>query len=153
MKSCTSQNEPEEIIAFTVPYLVPVSGNHYKKPVKYIGRGGYLRSGFKITAEARAYYDAVRIFARGRSVAPLEDPARRRARYSVRMDVYLPPRARGDFDNFWKCGLDALVKCGVIHSDAAVDGEDSRCVVHKDERENPRTTYLVTRMEEHGTKK
>lgn len=133
----------EEIIAFTVPYLVPPSGNHYKEPVRYIGRNGYLRMGFKITAEARAYYDAVAIFARGRTVA---EP---KARYSVRIDVYLGPRQRGDFDNFWKCGADALVKCGVIHSDAAIDGEESKCVVHRDERGNPRTEYLVTRLEKH----
>lgn len=131
----------EELIAFTVPYLVPPSGNHYKQPIKYIGRNGYLRTGFKITNEARAFYDAVAIFARGRTVA------QPKARYGVRIDVYLGPRQRGDFDNFWKCGADALVKCGVIHSDAAIDGEESKCVVHRDERGNPRTEYLVTRLE------
>jgi Holliday junction resolvase RusA-like endonuclease len=137
----------EDIIAFTVPYLTPVSGNHYKAPCKYIGRNGYLRMGFKLTAQAKAYYDAVAIFARGRTVAPTTDAARRKARYRIRIDVYLGPRQRGDFDNFWKCGADALVKCGVIHSDAAVDGEESKCVVHRDERTNPRTEYLVTRLE------
>ena len=137
----------EEIIAFTVPFLIPPSGNHYKRPTKYIGRNGYLRMGFTITNEARAYYDAVAIFARGRTVAPATRSEQRHVRYSVRMDVYLGPRARGDFDNFWKCGADALVKCGVIHSDAAIDGEESKCVVHRDERTNPRTEYLVTRLE------
>lgn len=137
----------EEIIAFTVPYLVPPSGNHYKEPIKYIGRNGYLRTGFKVTGEARAYYDAVAIFARGRTVTPDDPRTWKKARYSVRMDVYLGPRQRGDFDNFWKCGADALVKCGVIHSDAAIDGEESKCVVHRDERTNPRTEYLITRLE------
>lgn len=141
------QAEIEDVVAFTVPFLTPPSGNHYKEPVKYIGRNGYLRMGFKITPEAKAYYEAVALFARGRTVAPFNAPNRRKVHYAVRMDVYLGPRQRGDFDNFWKCGADALVKCGVIHSDAAIDGEQSKCVVHRDERDNPRTEYLVTRLE------
>jgi Holliday junction resolvase RusA-like endonuclease len=141
------QPPTEDVIYFTVPYLVPPSGNHYKRPCKYIGRDGGLHLGFKPTKEAKAYYDAVAIFAQGRTVTPEASAERKRVRYGVRIDVYLGERQRGDFDNFWKCGLDALVNCGMIHSDAAVDGEHSKCVVHKDERENPRTTYLVTRME------
>jgi len=142
------QAQSEDVICFTVPYLIPVTGNHYKKPCRYIGRDGYSHLGYKVTKEAKAYYDAVAIFARGRTVAPQTDKERKRARYSVRMDVYLGPRQRGDFDNFWKCGLDALVHCGVIHNDSAVDGKNSRAVVHKEDRENPRTEYLVTRLEE-----
>jgi Holliday junction resolvase RusA-like endonuclease len=141
------QNPAEEIVTFTVPYLIPPSGNHYKRPCKYTGRDGARHLGFKLTKAAKAYYDATAIFARGRTVAPATDAERRKVRYSVRMDVYLPPKGRGDFDNFWKAGLDALVHCGMIHSDSAVDGEHSRAIVHKDERENPRTTYLVERLE------
>lgn len=137
----------EEIIAFTVPYLIPPTANHYKEPIQYIGRNGYKRLGFMVTPQAKAYFDAVAIFARGRTVTPNEQRARKKVRYAVRIDVYLGPRQRGDFDNFWKCGADALVRCGVIHSDAAVDGEHSKCVVHRDERTNPRTEYLVTRLE------
>jgi Holliday junction resolvase RusA-like endonuclease len=137
----------EDVICFTVPYLIPPSGGHYKKPCKYIGRDGGLHLGFKLSKEAKAYYDAAAIFAQGRTVAPEASADRKRVRYGVRIDVYLGERQRGDFDNFWKCGLDALVHCGVIHSDAAVDGEHSKCVVHKDERHDPRTTYLVTRLE------
>jgi Holliday junction resolvase RusA-like endonuclease len=137
----------EDVICFTVPYLIPPSGNHYKNPCKYMGRDGGLHLGFKTTKEAKAYYDAVAIFAQGRSVTPETPAERKRVHYTVRIDVYLGERQRGDFDNFWKCGLDALVHCGVIHSDAAVDGETSKCVVHKDERHDPRTTYLVSRME------
>lgn len=136
-----------EEISFTVPYLIPVTGNHYKRPCKYTGRDGFRHMGFKITNEAKAYYEAVAIFAQGRTVAPQTDAQRRRVRYAVQIDVYLGARQRGDFDNFWKCGLDALVKCGAIHADSAVDGEHSRCIVHKDERDNPRTQYLITRLE------
>lgn len=134
-----------------MPYLIPPSGNHYKSPVKYIGHDGGLRAGFKTTKETKAYYDAVAIFAQGRTVTPEASADKKNVRYGVRIDVYLGERQRGDFDNFWKCGLDALVHCGVIHTDAAVDGEHSKCVVHKDERENPRTEYQVARLQEtHG---
>jgi len=141
------QAEIENAVSFTVPYLIPPTANHYKRPCKYIGRDGGLHLGFKVTKTAKAYYDATAIFARGRTVAPVTDAERRAVRYAVRIDVYLPPKARGDFDNFWKCGLDAIVHCGVIHNDSAVDGEQSRCVVHRDERDNPRTTYLIERLE------
>lgn len=139
--------EVEQLVVFTVPYLVPPSGNHYKRPTRYVGKDESLHLGFKLTKEAKAYYDAVAIFARGRTVAPQANIDRKRTSYAVRIDVFLPPRARGDFDNFFKCGLDALVKCGVIHSDAAVDGERSRCVVHKYQRGDPHTTYMVERLE------
>jgi Holliday junction resolvase RusA-like endonuclease len=132
-------------VAFTVPYLIPPSVNHAWKPTMYTGKDGFAHRGRKTSPEVRAFKDAVAIFARGATVAP--DGDRRKVRYGVRMDVYLGPKQRGDFDNFWKCGLDALVNCGVIHSDAAVSGDHSKCVVHKDDRANPRTEYVVTRLE------
>lgn len=141
-----STEQIERVVCFEVPLVVP-SGNHYKKPCKYTGRDGFRHLGFKVTKEAKAYYAAVAIFARGRTVAPSTDADRKRVRYAVRIDVYLGAKQRGDFDNFWKCGLDALANCGVIHNDAAVDGDQSKCVVHKDQRDNPRTVYQVTRME------
>jgi Holliday junction resolvase RusA-like endonuclease len=137
----------EDMICFTVPYLNPPSGNHYKAPTRYIGRDGSLHLGFKLTKETKAFYAAVAIFARGRTVAPQSEKERHKARYAVEINVYLPHRGRGDFDNFFKAGLDGLVYCGVIHNDAAVDGDRSKCVVHKDERDNPRTQYLITRLE------
>src|SRR5215471_6528965 len=99
----------EEVICFTVPYLIPPSGNHYKKPCRYVGRDGCLHLGFKTTKEARAYYDAVAIFAQGRTIAPFDAKERTKTRYNVQIDVYLGPNQRGDNDNFLKCGLDALV--------------------------------------------
>jgi Holliday junction resolvase RusA-like endonuclease len=130
-------------MSFTVPYLIPPTGNHYKRPMKYIGKDGGLHLGFKVTKQAQAFYDAVAIFARGETVAVVDEREWKRIRYGVTIDVYLGPRQRGDFDNFFKCGLDALVHAGVIHSDAAVDGAESRCVVHTDQRDNPRTEYQV----------
>jgi hypothetical protein len=149
MQSVASR-DIEKVVEFTVPLLVP-SGNHYKEPCRYTGKDGYPHLGYKITKEAKAFYDAVALFARQRTVAPEAPAARRKVRYSVRIDVYLGPRDRGDFDNFWKCGLDGLVKAGVIHSDNYVDGDRSNSVVHKDERDNPynpRTHYRVERLED-----
>ena len=74
-----------------------------KRPCKYIGRDGGLHLGFKLTKQAKAYYDAVAIFARGETVAPATDAERKRSQYGVTIDVFLPPKARSfDFDNFWE---------------------------------------------------
>lgn len=136
-----------EKIEFTVPLLVPTA-NHYKSPVRYAGRDGFLHLGFKLTKEAKAYKDAVAIFARGRTVAPPTEAQRRKVKYAVQMDVYLGPKQRLDSDNALKVGIDSLVWSGVIHSDSNV--HESKAIVHKDERnnpENPRTKYIVTRLE------
>jgi Holliday junction resolvase RusA-like endonuclease len=138
---------PLSQLEFTVPHLIPPSGNHYKKPCIYFGADKVGHLGFAVTKKTKAFYDAVSIFARGNSVSPATDAERKRSQYGVTIDVYLPPKGRGDFDNFWKAGLDALVHAGVIHSDAAVDGANSRCIVHKDQRDNPRTEYRVIRTE------
>lgn len=137
-------------VRFTVPYLIPPSGNHYKIPTHYTDARGNRHLGFKITKHAKAYYDAVTIFARGASLIPHDPREWKHTRYRVVLDVYLGRGQRGDFDNFWKTGLDALVKTGIIHSDAAVDGMESRCAVHKDQRDNPRTEYQIWRLEPHG---
>jgi len=136
----------EQLIVFTVPYLNPVTVNHIYKTCYYTGADGASHRGKQLIPEAKAFRDAVAIFAQGRTVAPLTNSERKKTRYSVRIDVYLGPHARGDFDNYWKNGLDALVHCGMIHSDACVDGETSKCVVHKNERDDPRTTYTVERL-------
>ena len=137
----------ESVICFTVPLLVPTT-NHYKKPTHYTGRDGYQHLGFALTKEAKLYREAVAIFAQGRTVAPQTDKDRRKAKYTVQMDVFLGPKQRLDSDNALKVGIDSLVWCGVIHSDANV--YESKAIIHKDERENPenpRTQYLITRME------
>jgi Holliday junction resolvase RusA-like endonuclease len=141
-----TSNGIEEEVTFTVPYLIPPTVNHYTRTCYYRGKDGASHKGKKQTPEAKAFKAAVAVFAQGRTVAPETPKERKMVRYAVRIDVYLGPRARGDFDNFWKCGLDALVGCGVIHSDAAVDGENSKCVVHKDQRDEPRTKYTVRQL-------
>lgn len=134
----------EKVVSFTVPYLTPPSGNHYKQPCMYTGRDGYAHRGQKITPQARAYKDAVALFAQGRTVAP-PDALKKKTRYDVQITIVLGPRMKGDEDNFHKVGLDALIYAGVIHSDAY-----AHCVANviRDDRANPRTEYTVTRIEE-----
>jgi crossover junction endodeoxyribonuclease RusA len=115
-------------ISFTVP-LVPPSVNHYWK---------HTRSGrHYVTAEGRAYKEAVACCARGQSV--------RAKRYEIEAVIYLGHGQRGDGDNFWKAIGDGLVEAGVIHSDAAV----KRWVLELDRDANdPRTEITVKAMEE-----
>lgn len=140
--------EIEKVVEFIVPGLVPPSVNRYKEGCIYTGRDGYLHRGYKRSKATRAYYDAVAIFARGRTVSPETDTERRKVRYAVRIDVYIPQHSHVDFDNCWKCGMDALENCGLIHNDSHVDGERSNVIIHKDDRLNPRTEYRVERLEE-----
>jgi Holliday junction resolvase RusA-like endonuclease len=134
-----------EALSFTVPYLTPPSVNHLKEPCRFTDRDGHYRLGFKLTKAVKAYYDAVAIFAQGLSLDPETDAARKRTLYLVEMHVYLGHKQRIDADNCGKAGLDALQYARVIHSDAAV--ETCTITVHKDERENPRTVYHITRTE------
>ena len=136
----------ESVVCFTVPYLTPPSGNHYKKPTMYTGKDGFAHRGFKVTPEARAFKDAVCIFARGRTVSPATEKERREVRYRVGVHVVLAPRARMDCDNSAKVALDALQAAGVLHSDAKV----VECVltIDRTDRENPRTEFFVTRLED-----
>lgn len=130
-------------MSFTVPYLTPPSVNHYKKPVKYRSKKTCeMRSGFKKTKAAKAYQDAVAIFARGETVAPATDAERRKVKYKIYAKVVLGARQRLDADNAGKVLIDALQNCGVIHSDAFV-GRVTIDVV-KDDRANPRTEVEVT---------
>lgn len=133
-----------QALSFTVP-LTPPGVNHYKEPCRYIGKDGFYHLGFRRSRVANAFYDAVAIFARGQSVDPETEEARKRTVYHVEMHVYLGKRQRGDDDGFLKCGLDALEYARVIHSDAAVRAP--QVIVHRDDRENPRTVYRITRME------
>jgi hypothetical protein len=135
----------EKEVSFTVPYLCPPSGNHYKSPTRYTGKDGFAHMGFKLTKAAKAYKDAVALFARGRTVAPATDQERKRTRYRVVITVVLGPKMRGDSDNFLKVGLDSLRDCGMIHSDAFVEGPMP--IVVRDQRDNPRTEFVVTRLE------
>jgi Holliday junction resolvase RusA-like endonuclease len=137
--------EIEDVVCFTVPYLCPPSGNHYKEPTMYTGKDGYAHRGFKVMPEAKAFKDAVAIFSRGRTVAPATERERQNVRYRIGVYVVLGHRARMDCDNSAKVAIDALQAAGVIHSDSKV----SECVltIERNDRANPRTEFFITRME------
>jgi Holliday junction resolvase RusA-like endonuclease len=132
-------------VSFTVPYLCPPSVNHYKKSCYYKGKDGQAHKGMKRTPAANAFRDAVAIFAQGRTVSPETDAERRKVRYAVEITIVLGPRMRLDADNGNKVALDALESAGVIHSDAFVSTSKSNIV--KNDRQNPRTIFVVTRLE------
>jgi crossover junction endodeoxyribonuclease RusA len=112
-----------DALTITVP-LVPPSVNHY---VKHTRTGRHY-----VTAEGRAYKQAVAIFARGQSL--------RAKRYELEAVIHLGHGQRGDGDNFWKVIADGLVEAGVIHSDAAVSDWILR---KRRDRNNPRTEITV----------
>lgn len=134
----------EDEVSFTVPHLTPPSVNHYKQPSVY-WKNGIKQKGMRLTPEAKAFKDAVCMFARGRTVAPAKLSERRKVQYHVEIDVYLGKNARLDADNGNKLCLDGLQLAGVIHSDAFVHPLIVR--PHKDDRQNPRTEFLVKRTE------
>lgn len=111
-------------LTFTVPGLTPPSVNHYVK---------HTRSGrHYVTKEAKAFKEAVVLFARGKAVIA--------ERFGLEVWIYLGHGKRGDGDNFFKVLADSLVQAGVIHSDAAVDD----WILHKRrDRTNARTEIRV----------
>jgi len=137
-------------VSFTVP-LTPPSVNHYKVPVWSKPRAYQPRKlGFRLTDEAKAFRDAVVIFAKQMTVIPDDIleliRKKRKVAYRVEIDVWLGKGQRLDADNAGKICLDALENAGVIHSDAYVE----TCVlnIHKDERNDPRTKFFAARLED-----
>jgi crossover junction endodeoxyribonuclease RusA len=91
--------------------LVPPSVNSY---VRHTRKGGHY-----VTAEAKAFKEAVAIL--GREKGDLVAEA-----YHVHIDVYLGKNGRGDLDNFAKIPIDALVYAGIIRSDSDVEAVSLR---------------------------
>ena len=115
-------------LSLSIP-IEPPSGNHYKRPN---GKGGQF-----ITKEAKSFYQAVSVIARGETV---EGDA-----HEVTYVVYQGFGKKGDVDNYAKCILDSLVKCGVLKSDASVVSLHA----HKlRDRENPRTEIRIKSLQE-----
>lgn len=59
---------------------------------------------------------------------------------SVTMTITLPPKAKGDIDNFPKVVLDSLVRYGVIRSDATI----MRLLVAKCRGDEPQTEVWIS---------
>lgn len=84
------------------------------------------------TEEAKAWWDTVASIVAGRQ---LRGPS-----LELQYIVYLPDRRRRDIDNFAKCLLDALTKCGAIEDDSLITD------IHGHKRidaANPRTVIVV----------
>lgn len=131
-------------VEFEIPGLTPPSVNHYKMPVTMRTRQGPVK-GYAITPEAKAFQDAVAIFARGRTVMPASAGDRKKVAYRVDVVIALGDGVRLDVDNGNKVLLDGLQKAGVIHSDARVKQLTVEMIW--DERENPRTHVTVRVLE------
>lgn len=100
MSILTKDAEGKKVaLEFTVPLLAP-SVNHYKNSRHHVGD------------EAKAFYEAVQLFARGQYV--------RFPWYAVEIHFILGPRVRQDVDNGLKTALDGLVRASIIDSDAKI---------------------------------
>ena len=139
-----AKNKPEvpRVVRFTVPHLTPPSVNHYKKPVRIRISGGETRQSYAVTAEGKAFKQAVCLFARGASVVPIDPKERKAVRYGLYVVVVHGKGETGDGDNYWKCIADGLEEAGVIHSDNRVKVWYLR--VEDEDRENPRTEIRVS---------
>ena len=122
-----SRQESESVVSveITVP-LTPISGNHYKVPFV---RGG--RINWCVTAEAKAFKEAIALFARGQRI--------RCKFYAVEIYLCLGPKQRQDLDNCAKVILDGLVQAGVIDTDAKI----TCLTLHKKRATEPSTQITI----------
>ena len=148
----------QDRVSLVVP-LTPPSVNHYKEPALRKNRFGIHKT-FVLTTEAKAFLEAVAIFARGETLVPEDLSQRKMVRYGLFVTVYqglLPLRRgelkqrneTGDGDNYWKCIADGLGPkyAGVIHDDRCVR---TWCLeVDSSDRENPRTEIVAVRCNTH----
>ena len=81
----------------------PPTGNMYIRH----SRGRHYR-----TTQATRFYETVALLAGGRKVCG--------KKHMMRIEIYLAPKQKGDLDNFLKCAFDAIVKAGILKSDASV---------------------------------
>lgn len=95
--------EGEACLILKIPNTPP-SGNHY---IKHTRLGRHYK-----TSEAHDFYATVSLLAAGKKVIG--------KKHKVAMSVYLAPKQKGDLDNFLKCMCDAIVKAGVLRTDATI---------------------------------
>jgi Holliday junction resolvase RusA-like endonuclease len=113
-------------VVLTIP-MEPPSSNHYKR-YRVIGK----HASWYLTAKAKGWHQAVAIIAAGQSAVG--------SKHEISYTVFQGTGSRGDVDNYAKCILDALVKAGVLKSDASV--VDLHAYKRRD-RENPRTEIRI----------
>lgn len=124
---CLVQAGNEVLFYSLVVPVIPPSGN---RVVRHTRNGRHY-----VPSEVTAFDAAIRLFARGKIFT---DDSKMPLRVTI--EVFLPKKKRGDADNFVKPTLDALVKCGIIKTDAQV----RQCIVTKfrDPKE-PRTAIGI----------
>lgn len=138
------QNLKHLELSFSVP-LIPPSVNHYKAPK---ARGGYY-----VTPEAKAFIDAVPVFAR--PAAPRTwpwfgtdsktghgKPARIFYEVELMFHIHRPRFLAGDSDNLEKVAFDALTTCGAITDDRYVKYHSNRALP-VDSPGDQRTEYSI----------
>lgn len=118
--------------------LEPPSGNHYKTFRVVSGPGGAYVSWY-LTAAAKMWNSAVDGVVAIRDFSEVAK-VRLSDKHSITYTVYQGHGSRGDVDNYAKCILDALVKAGVLKSDASVI--DLHAHKRRD-RLNPRTEIHI----------
>jgi len=103
--------------------MIPPSANHYVK---------HTRSGrHYITAEAKAFREAVVLFSRGQQV--------RYPFYAMEIYLNLGPKQKQDLDNCAKVILDSLVLAEIIDSDAKI----TCLTLHKKRHKQPSTQITI----------
>jgi Holliday junction resolvase RusA-like endonuclease len=121
----------------TIP-LEPPSGNHYKTFRVVSGPKGAFVSWY-LTSKAKMWNSAVEGIVAIRDFSEVAG-VRLCDKHAITYTVYQGRGSRGDVDNYAKCILDALVKAGVLKSDASV--VDLHAHKRRD-RLNPRTEIHI----------
>ena len=134
------ENRDAPTLHFLVP-LLPPSVNHYKQPNK----GG----GYRVSKEARAFIDAVAIFARS-AAAPtwpwmLKTQKKHSPFYEVDLifRIHQPRFLIVDSDNFEKVAFDALTHCAAISDDRYIKYHTNRAIP-VEEKCDEKTEYTIT---------
>lgn len=113
-------------LKLTIP-LEPPSGNHYKT-IRVIGN----HASWYLTPKAKEWLRVVAMFA-GTHVVSGDA-------HEITYTVYQGHGSRGDVDNYAKCILDALVRAGVLKTDASVVSLHAH---KRRDRLNPRTEIHI----------
>ena len=114
-----------------IPMIPPSVGTYSRHRIVSTSRGKPFVQIYP-TEEAKAWWETVARINAGRIIrGPILE---------VQYIVFLPDRRRRDVDNFAKCLLDALMKCGAIEDDSFITD------LHGHKRIdplNPRTVIIV----------
>jgi len=123
-------------IRLVIPAIPPSVGTYSRHRIVN-SKGGKSFVQIYPTDEAKAWWDTVAIVNRGQQI--------RGPSLEVQYIVFLPDRRRRDLDNFGKCLLDALTKCGAIEDDSLITD------LHGHKRIdalNPRTVIVIRSNQE-----